>query len=177
QSPGAARMGSPATRGTLVPFLSWRFLHMAKAWFHRVLESQSRIRSRQRRKKSWQGRFLPAFEPLDDRITPAVTAIFSSGSHVLSVLGDSLDNTIVISRDAAGKILVNGGAVSVKGGTPTVANTARIQVFGQGGDDQITLNEASGALPAANLFGGAGNDTLTGGSGNDMLFGQAGNDT
>src|SRR5262249_26142862 len=28
----------------------------------------------------------------------------------------------------------------------------------------------------ANLFGGAGNDTLTGGSGNDMLFGQSGND-
>src|SRR5262249_50383083 len=33
------------------------------------------------------------------------------------------------------------------------------------------------ALPRANLFGGAGNDTLTGGSGADMLFGQAGNDT
>ena len=36
---------------------------------------------------------------------------------------------------------------------------------------------ANGALPAANLFGGAGNDTLTGGSGGDQLFGQAGNDT
>ncbi len=32
-------------------------------------------------------------------------------------------------------------------------------------------------LPAAILFGGAGNDTLTGGSGADMIFGQAGNDT
>src|SRR5207248_2813709 len=32
------------------------------------------------------------------------------------------------------------------------------------------------ALPAAQLFGGDGNDTLTGGSGNDLLFGQAGND-
>ena len=51
------------------------------------------------------------------------------------------------------------------------------QVFGQGGDDVITLNEANGALPAANLFGGCGNDTITGGSGNDLLFGQAGNDT
>ena len=59
----------------------------------------------------------------------------------------------------------------------TVANTSLIQVFGQGGNDTITLNEANGALPAANLFGGAGNDTLTGGSGGDMLFGQAGNDT
>jgi hypothetical protein len=31
-------------------------------------------------------------------------------------------------------------------------------------------------LPAVNLFGGDGNDTMTGGSGNDQLFGQAGND-
>ena len=77
------------------------------------------------------------------------------------------------SRDAAGKILVNGGAVKVLGGTPTVANTSLIQVFGQAGNDTITLNEANGALPRANLFGGAGNDTITGGSGNDMLFGQS----
>ena len=49
--------------------------------------------------------------------------------------------------------------------------------FGLAGNDTITIDEANGALPAAQLFGGAGNDTLTGGSGNDMLFGQAGNDT
>jgi Ca2+-binding RTX toxin-like protein len=52
-----------------------------------------------------------------------------------------------------------------------------IQVFGQAGDDQLRLNETSGALPRANLFGGNGLDTLTGGSGNDQLFGQSGNDT
>src|SRR6266508_1311357 len=107
----------------------------------------------------------------------AVTASFLPGAGILSVFGDNLDNTITTSRNAAGQILVNGGAVPVLGGTPTVANTALIQVFGQGGNDTITLNEANGALPRANLFGGAGNDTLTGGSGADMLFGQAGNDT
>ena len=63
------------------------------------------------------------------------------------------------------------------GGTPTVANTSLIQVFGQAGNDNLALDETNGALPRANLFGGDGNDTLTGGSGNDMLFGQAGNDT
>src|SRR4030095_10425628 len=67
--------------------------------------------------------------------------------------------------------------VPVQGGTATVANTSLIQVFGQGGNDTITLSEVNGALPKANLFGGAGNDVLTGGSGNDMLFGQADNDT
>jgi Ca2+-binding RTX toxin-like protein len=107
----------------------------------------------------------------------AVTASFSPQAGTLTVFGDNLDNTITTSRNAAGQILVNGGAVPVLGGTPTVANTGLIQVFGQGGNDTITLNEQNGALPAANLFGGAGNDTLTGGSGGDMLFGQAGNDT
>jgi Ca2+-binding RTX toxin-like protein len=107
----------------------------------------------------------------------AVTASFLPNAATLTVFGDALNNTIVLSRNAAGNILVNGGAVAVVGGTPTVANTAVIQVFGQGGNDTITLNEANGALPRANLFGGANNDTLTGGSGADQLFGQSGNDT
>jgi Ca2+-binding RTX toxin-like protein len=105
----------------------------------------------------------------------ATTATFSSG--VLTVFGDSANNSITVSRDAAGKILVNNGAIAVTGGSPTVANTAQIRVFGLDGQDVITLNEANGALPAANLSGGGANDTLTGGSGNDQLFGQAGNDT
>jgi Ca2+-binding RTX toxin-like protein len=105
----------------------------------------------------------------------ATTAAFSSG--VLTVFGDGVDNTITISRDAGGTILVNGGAIAVSGGTPSVANTTVIQVFGLGGNDVVTLDEANGALPAANLFGGPGNDTLTGGSSSDQLFGQAGNDT
>src|SRR4051794_8666248 len=105
----------------------------------------------------------------------AVTATFSDGT--LTVTGDSLDNNVTLSRNAAGQILVNGGAVAVIGGTPTVANTALLQVFGQDGNDVLTLNEANGALPKANLFGGVGNDVLTGGSGGDQLFGQGGNDT
>jgi Ca2+-binding RTX toxin-like protein len=107
----------------------------------------------------------------------AIKARFSPTAGLLSVFGDNIDDTIVISRDPAGQILVNGGAVSIVGGPATVANTNLIQVFGQGGNDTITLNEANGALPRAQLFGGAGNDTLTGGSGADMLFGQSGNDT
>ena len=45
----------------------------------------------------------------------AVTANFLPSSGVLSVFGDSLDNTITTSRNAAGKILVNGGAVADRG--------------------------------------------------------------
>jgi Ca2+-binding RTX toxin-like protein len=105
----------------------------------------------------------------------ATTATFASG--VLSVVGDSGPNTIEISRDGTGLILVNGGAMAVTGGTPTVDNTTLIVVSGQGGDDVISLNEANGTLPRANLSGGADQDTLTGGSEADQLFGQGGNDT
>jgi Ca2+-binding RTX toxin-like protein len=105
----------------------------------------------------------------------AVTATFTTGT--LTVFGDAADNTITVTRDAAGRILINGGATAVGGGPATVANTTVIQVFGQGGNDAITLNEANGALPAATLFGGSGNDVITGGSGADEIFGQAGNDT
>jgi Ca2+-binding RTX toxin-like protein len=105
----------------------------------------------------------------------SVVAAFAFGT--LNIIGDNQNNTIAISRDAAGQLLVNGGAISISGGRPTVANTALISVFGLGGNDTITLDEAMGALPRATLFGGAGNDVITGGSGNDLLFGQAGNDT
>ncbi len=103
------------------------------------------------------------------------SAFFALG--VLTVVGDAQNNTIVISRNAAGIILVNGGAIPVTGGTPTVVNTRSISVIGQAGNDVISLDEANGALPRANLFGGADNDTLTGGAGGDTLAGQAGNDT
>src|SRR5262245_16306538 len=47
-----------------------------------------------------------AFETLDQRLTPAVNAFFGGG--ILTVFGDHLNNTIDVSRDAAGKLLVNG---------------------------------------------------------------------
>ncbi|HWM11468.1 MAG TPA: calcium-binding protein, partial [Solirubrobacteraceae bacterium] len=105
----------------------------------------------------------------------ATTATFSAG--VLTVTGDSANNSITVSRNAAGNILVNGGAITVTGGTPTVANTSQIRMFGLGGQDVLTISEVNGALPLSHLFGGSSNDTLTGGSGNDQLFGESGNDT
>src|SRR6188768_3031297 len=101
--------------------------------------------------------------------------LFITGSAQAAVT--STFTNVAVSRNAAGQILVNGGAVAVVGGTPTVANTALIQTFGLGGNDTLSLSEVNGALPRANLFGGAGNDVLTSGSGNDQLFGESGNDT
>ncbi|HEY7091122.1 MAG TPA: calcium-binding protein [Tepidisphaeraceae bacterium] len=116
------------------------------------------------------------FEEMEQRRLFAVTALFVPGLGVLTVFGDAQDNNIVISRNAAGAIQVNGGSVPVIGGTPTVANTSLISVFGLGGNDAMSLDEANGALPRAAMFGGSGNDTITGGSGDDQLFGQDGND-
>jgi Ca2+-binding RTX toxin-like protein len=106
----------------------------------------------------------------------SVKATFSPRAKLLSISGDKLKNGITVSRNAAGDILVDGGAVAIDGGQPTVSNTNLIEVFGQDGNDTITLDESNGPLPAAQLFGGAGNDSLTGGSGADQLFGGAGND-
>lgn len=63
----------------------------------------------------------------------AITGVFSPSAGIISVFGDAANNIIDISRNAAGTILVNGGAVTVLGGTATVANTTLIQAFGQRG--------------------------------------------
>src|SRR5262245_21967211 len=79
----------------------------------------------------------------------ATTATFGSG--VLSVFGDGAANAITISRDSAGRILVNNGAIAVSGGTPTVANTSLLRVFGQSGNDAVTLDEANGDRKSTRL--------------------------
>src|SRR3954463_8959350 len=69
-----------------------------------------------------------ALEQLGERITPTVNAMF--GGSVLTIYGDNADNTITVSRTAAGNLLVNGGAVAILGTAPTVANTSQITMFG-----------------------------------------------
>ncbi|WP_395700030.1 beta strand repeat-containing protein [Aquabacterium sp.] len=105
-----------------------------------------------------------------------ITSQFSSRG-TLTVQGDTLSNTLSVSRDAAGKLLVDNGAVPTTGGVPTVANTRLVQVNGGDGDDTLLMNESNGALPKVSFSGGNGNDTMTGGSGDDLLLGDAGNDT
>lgn len=105
------------------------------------------------------------------------SASFDSGTGTLKIIGDNVDNLIVVSCDAAGKLLINNGSVAISGGTPTVSNTTVVQIYGREGADQISLDEAGGALPRAELHGEGGDDTLTGGSGNDFLDGGPGDDT
>jgi Ca2+-binding RTX toxin-like protein len=138
------------------------------------IRSSKKARSKFRDCKT---RWRPGLELLEVRLTPTITATFSAAHELLTVIGDAQNNTIDVSRNAAGSIFVNNGAVKILGGKATVANTKLIQLFGLNGNDNLSLNETNGALPKANIFGGDGDDTITGGSGNDLLFGQSGNDT
>ena len=105
----------------------------------------------------------------------SITAVLTNG--VLAITGDDQDNTIIASRDAAGNILVNGGAVPVIGGAPTVGSTSLIIMIGNDGNDTLTVNDSNGLMPPAHLLGGEGDDTLTGSASADVLEGGAGNDT
>src|SRR5207247_2022762 len=77
--------------------------------------------------------------------TSPISAVFLAPVGVLSVIGTAQNDTIVVSRDAAGKWLVNGGAVPIQGPAATVANTSLIELFGLDGDDKLALNEGNGA--------------------------------
>ena len=107
-----------------------------------------------------------------------ISASYSSGLRRLTVLGDpSVINSLIVSRDAAGILLVNGGAVTITGGPATISNTDLIAITGGSDNDIIALDESNGALPIANVSGGLGADLVTGGSGADTISGNGGNDT
>jgi len=110
---------------------------------------------------------------VDVKIEP-ISALFAQG--VLTVIGDDQDNTLTVSRDVAGAILVNGGAVPVTGGIPNTNNTTLIQIFGLDGADVLLVDDTNGPMPRATLLGGDGDDSLTGSANADELDGGPGDD-
>src|SRR5262249_37780917 len=92
-------------------------------------------------------RFVPGFGALEARLVLSVSAFFTpQAGGLLTVIGDGVDDTVEVSRDDAGNLLVNGGAVSIQGGTPTVDNTSVVQGFGLGRHGNIKPNEDHGPL-------------------------------
>ena len=76
---------------------------------------------------------------------------------VLSVSGDNAGSPITISRDAAGQIFVNDGAVPISGKViATVDNITVIKVAGARGNDTIVFDETNGPLPPAVVNAGGG---------------------
>ena len=84
-------------------------------WKHNFRNTHNSRKSRQRPSRRVLLVDLTGLELLDSRVLPAVTATFSAAQGVLTVIGDARDNSIVLSRDAVGSILVNSGAVTVSG--------------------------------------------------------------
>lgn len=102
-------------------------------------------------------------------------ARFSPTTGVLTILGTGGADLIVV-RAQAGAITVNGGAMPISGGVPTLANTVRIDVSARDGSDYVEIDSSGGTMPPARLFGGPGADLLIGGSGDDEVEGGPGDD-
>jgi Ca2+-binding RTX toxin-like protein len=100
--------------------------------------------------------------------------VTAGGLTNLLVGGTGKADTIGVtpSRDGSQLIVQLDGAVA--GTFSTFAVTGRIVVHGLAGNDRITVSPK--VTIGSDIYGDAGNDTLTGGGGNDRLFGGSGND-
>ncbi|MCC6232316.1 MAG: calcium-binding protein, partial [Verrucomicrobiales bacterium] len=104
------------------------------------------------------------------------TAVYSPQTGELLVTGTGSGDFLSVGREGGGRLHVNGGAIPILGGVPTVLNTRSIRMLGLEGGDQLVLDESGGPLPAAFLLGGPGDDTLVGGTSDDTLQGDEGAD-
>jgi Ca2+-binding RTX toxin-like protein len=102
----------------------------------------------------------------------ATTVTFSDG--ILTIVGDSADNSLIVGSTQAGVITLNGR--EVVGGTATTTNLQRVDIDGGDGNDTLKFDETS-PMPPGRFLGGDGNDILTGGPGTDTLDGGPGADS
>ena len=152
-------------------------LEMMLMWKRKFRGAHTSRPGRQRPSRRVRLVELTRLELLDRRVLPAVTATFSAAQGVLTVIGDAQDNTIAVSRDAAGSILVNSGAVTIQGGKATVANTSAHPALRAGRQRQPLPRRDQRRLADCEHLRRRRQRHLTGGSGNDQLFGESGNDT
>jgi hypothetical protein len=101
-----------------------------------------------------------------------VTAAVVNGD--LLVGGTGGNDTIAINPSKDGKSLVVTVNKATAATVPMANVTGRIVVHGLGGNDKIAVSPK--VTIGADLYGDAGNDSLTGGAGDDVLIGGNGND-
>ena len=144
-----------------------------------------RRRSLRRKAQRRSQKTRTSLENLETRCLLTVSAAFSASTGVLSVISDSASDSITVSYDSSGNVMVNGGSVSIQGDVPTSTNTMQVSMMGGGGDDVLAFDETNGQFPGSYISGGDGNDsvygtsnadTLLGGDGNDKLVGNQGGD-
>jgi len=134
-------------------------------------------RSRQRVRQSRGHGVQPQIESLEPRFALAV----GHGYGTWSITGDSNaadpDDIIIIDRNPSNAAQLRATVNGVVVGTRLESTVKTIRVIGGRGDDVITVNIPGNTRIKTQLYGNAGNDTITGGDGNDSLFGGPGNDT
>ena len=104
------------------------------------------------------------------RLLAAVT--FASGT--LTLTGTAAAETFVVQPKAGDATMVEASVDGTVVQTVSVADLTNIVIFGNDGDDKITVSES--LTFRAVLHGGNGNDTIHGGGGNDFVAGEKGND-
>lgn len=112
-----------------------------------------------------------------------ITAVFTPGSGVLSVFGDSGDNTIVNGGGGAEQFTVtaNGTRVRFDRLNPPpfsieIGTTENLVLYANGGNDTFSATGNLAALVALTVDGGPGDDTLLRSNGADVLIGGDNND-
>lgn len=115
-------------------------------------------------------------EPLEAR--RVLTASIEDG--ILSIEGTAGDDTITITQNALGTIVVT-GVDGVPDGTEFTGVTQVFVSLGRGDDTFETIGNLFSAPPSFPIglavFGGGGNDTIIGGNGDDRLRGGNNRDT
>lgn len=128
------------------------------------------------------------YASLEDRRLLAVNVYFDAATGVVSIYGDSADDSVYVVEDSVTETQIQfNGSQTVNYATNEVNeikfwagdgadffqnDTAIISFFaGQNGNDTF-----QGGSNADRMYGGNGNDTIFGGDGNDFLEGGEGND-
>jgi len=109
---------------------------------------------------------VPSMHDTETIVVTLTAADLVDGNLLIGGTGGKDTITVNPSKDGS-QVVVKLGKVTL--GSYTVAIGKRIIVHGLGGNDRITVSPK--VLRGTDLYGDAGNDTLTGGAGNDRLFG------
>jgi Ca2+-binding RTX toxin-like protein len=119
--------------------------------------------------------FRPRLERLERRDTPS--AVLGPNSRgVVTVFGDDMDPNVPVNDTIAVTDTGSTFTIDVNGTIYVVpdAGVTRIRVLAGNGDDSVTVD--ANVSIRTELFGHAGNDTLSGGSGQDLIAGDDGDD-
>ena len=122
-------------------------------------------------------RLLPQIESLEPRHALSVSPAYG----VWSITGDGdpthPNDTILVDRNPTNAAQLRATVNGVVVGTRLESTVKTIRIIGGIGDDSITVTIPGNTRITTQIYGNAGNDTISGSDGRDSIFGGPGNDT